>query len=211
MTQEEWLALNNGRLLGTNILPPQTDEEIAAWIDERKKRFPARATAAAREAAKKEKEEKLRKEDREHAKMKREMRMEEAEEVEAKRKAQEERRARLRMEKEAEVEARKERDDGRGEGGEGEEESEDDGPPEEVKNQDARTVFRDDRKKKPASQRVCKDFLKGRCRRGPRCPWKHDTKEKPDKAQAGGKERKSLYQRVCDGPGDFGGTLLILL
>lgn len=32
--------LNRGKLLGTNIAPPETPEEIEAWIKERKARFP---------------------------------------------------------------------------------------------------------------------------------------------------------------------------
>jgi len=40
MSHEEWLALNGGKILGTDIQPPETEDEIAAWIAERKKRFP---------------------------------------------------------------------------------------------------------------------------------------------------------------------------
>ncbi|KAF8243361.1 hypothetical protein K440DRAFT_72128 [Wilcoxina mikolae CBS 423.85] len=40
MSQDEWLALNGGKLLGTNIYPPETEHEIADWIAKRKERFP---------------------------------------------------------------------------------------------------------------------------------------------------------------------------
>lgn len=195
MAQEEWLALNNGRLIGTNILPPQTESEIVAWIAERKKRFPAKATAAEREAQKQAEDQKRRAEDRVHWEKKREMRMEEVEEEEKKRVAREERRAKLRMGKEADEKRRQEK----GEGVIGEE-SEDDGPPEEVKNSEARTVFRDDTKKNRTAQRtkkLCRDFARGNCRRGPMCPFKHEVKEKRSKQVGETGPRKSLYQRVC--------------
>lgn len=44
--------LNSGKLLGTNIAPPETPEEIEAWIKERKARFPT-AKKVAEDAEKK--------------------------------------------------------------------------------------------------------------------------------------------------------------
>lgn len=38
---------NSGKILGTNIAPPETPEEIEVWIKERKARFPTAKKVAA--------------------------------------------------------------------------------------------------------------------------------------------------------------------
>ena len=38
----------SGKLLGTNLKPPETPEEIEEWIRERKRRFPTRERVAAK-------------------------------------------------------------------------------------------------------------------------------------------------------------------
>ncbi|KAI5789141.1 hypothetical protein EDC01DRAFT_131245 [Geopyxis carbonaria] len=46
MSHDQWIALNGGKLIGTNIKPPESASEIALWIAERKKRFPTAAMRA---------------------------------------------------------------------------------------------------------------------------------------------------------------------
>ncbi|CUS08646.1 unnamed protein product [Tuber aestivum] len=48
MDEETWLRLNGGKLLGTNLKPPETPEEIEEWIRERKRMFPTRERVAAK-------------------------------------------------------------------------------------------------------------------------------------------------------------------
>ncbi|KAG0642670.1 hypothetical protein HOY80DRAFT_881235 [Tuber brumale] len=59
MDEETWLRLNSGKLLGTNLKPPETPEEIEEWIRERKRRFPTRERVAAKAKEEEEKKRKL--------------------------------------------------------------------------------------------------------------------------------------------------------
>ncbi|PUU84309.1 hypothetical protein B9Z19DRAFT_1070034 [Tuber borchii] len=59
MEEEAWLRLNGGKLVGTNLKPPETPEEIEEWIRERKRRFPTRERVAARAKEEEEKKRKL--------------------------------------------------------------------------------------------------------------------------------------------------------
>jgi hypothetical protein len=196
MSHEQWLALNGGKLLGTNIKPPETEEEIAAWIAERKARFPS---AKRREEKAKEEEEKA-----------------------AKRRAQLEAAAK---EQETRKQKRKRKDDDEGSRSESESESEsddddDDAPPEEISAR-TRTVFRDDRKKqqpqtRKAAEVECKAFRRsGKCPRGEGCKYKHtERRDKKPKAANPRKEEKtrpSLYQRVCPPPVFVSGLLIFFV
>ncbi|KAI5848993.1 hypothetical protein BZA05DRAFT_401935 [Tricharina praecox] len=199
MQHEEWVALNGGRLLGTNIKPPETEAEIAAWIAARKARFPS-------------------------AKRREEM-MREAEEKESRRLVvmgeEEERRRRERREKE---EKRKQQEDA-GEDvpvdvdGDGDSSGNDDGPPEEI-SAHSRTVFRNDRKKGPAPAKpapICKTWRKlGSCPRGDECRFRHPEKQEQDKKKAkrerqhkDGHARPSLYQRLVEKEMDRENELLL--
>lgn len=181
MSADEWLALNGGKLLGTDILPPQTDEEIAAWIAERKKRFPsARRT---KEKALEDSELKKKSQAREERWRKKEDERKQKEVEERKKGAQER------------AEKRKREDGGSGS----------DSAPEEVSAR-TRTVFRDDRKKNETRTRPekrCKQFsLNGSCPRGEECKFRHDKKgNKKQQPQQSKDEKKkpSLYQMVCFG------------
>ena len=183
MSHKEWVALNGGKLLGTNIKPPETDEEIAAWIVERKARFPS--AKRRKEMAREEEERKKRVQD------------------------EEERRALAREDKKKKEKAGKEkrkREDA-GEGVDDDSDGDDDGPPEEI-SAHTRTVFRDDRKKgmAPIKQApVCKTWRKrGSCPRGEECRFRHPEKQEQEKKKNKGERRRreeqtrpSLYQRVC--------------
>ncbi|CAZ79909.1 unnamed protein product [Tuber melanosporum] len=59
MDEETWLRLNGGKLLGTNLKPPETPEEIEEWIRERRRRFPTRERVAAKVKEEEEKKRKL--------------------------------------------------------------------------------------------------------------------------------------------------------
>ncbi|KAA8901451.1 hypothetical protein FN846DRAFT_118156 [Sphaerosporella brunnea] len=176
MSHEEWLALNGGKLLGTNIKPPETAEEIAAWIAERKARFPSakRREQKAREEA--------------------ERRARQQEEEEKKKAAAQEEKKRKREEEDQ---------DGKGEGEEGSDQD-DDAPPDEI-SAHTRTVFRDDRKK-PQQKKVeeCRAFRRtGKCPRGEECKYQHPEKREKKKLRPGNqrkeeKTRPSLYQRLVE-------------
>ncbi|TGZ80926.1 hypothetical protein EX30DRAFT_44633 [Ascodesmis nigricans] len=200
MSEADWLALNGGKLIGTNILPPQTDEEIAGWIAERKKRFPSKATQVEREKEKAEREQKRREQNEEHWKKKRELHQAEEEDRKKKEQAIEERKARLRAVKDAEKAKR---------GVDGDGEDDDDGPPEEISGK-TRTVMRDDRKKsRGKSQKLCREFQqKGHCSRGAQCWYAHKTKEKSG-ANSGKGGRTSLYQRFVENDRGHDNELLV--
>ncbi|PWW79226.1 hypothetical protein C7212DRAFT_355294 [Tuber magnatum] len=59
MDEETWLRLNGGKLLGTNLKPPETPEEIEEWVRERKRRFPTKERVAAKVKGEEEKKRKL--------------------------------------------------------------------------------------------------------------------------------------------------------
>jgi hypothetical protein len=200
MSHAEWLALNGGKLLGTNVKPPETPEEIAAWIAERKKKFPSAARRA--EAEKEDAERKER-----WAKMAGEKKEAELRE----REKQLEARERQLKEKEESLKRKREEGDDGNEDRELEdgEDEDDDGPPEEASAKE-RTVVRDDRKTGEAQQKkkrkACRNWEKtGECGRGEACSFWHDEKkkgkgrDKKEKTQQKPKEevkRVSLYQRV---------------
>jgi len=183
MSYEEWVALNGGKLLGTNIKPPETDEEIAAWTAERKARFPS---AKRREEMAKEQEERKKRIQGEEERRKLD---------------REERREKVAEEK------RKREDVGGEDVGDDSDGDADDGPPEEISAL-SRTVFRDDRKKGPTPAKhvpVCKTWRKrGSCPRGEECRFRHPEKHEQEKKKMKGERRQkaelsrpSLYQRVC--------------
>ena len=187
MSSDEWLAMNGGKLLGTDILPPQTAEEIAAWIAERKKRFPSarRIEEKAAEDA--------------------EARRRGAVRDEARRRKDDARREKERAEREKErAERENERDEREARGKRKRDaDADSDGAPEELSTR-ARTVFRDDRRKPEAArpERRCKQFAAhGVCARGDECRFRHDAKgaKKQPRAHAPkeDKGRPSLYQMVC--------------
>lgn len=205
MTREEWLALNGGKLVGTDLRPPETDGEIAAWISERKKRWPS-----AKRVEEKEREDSERKQ-------RAQMRWD-AEEA----RRAEEKRSRLAGAQKAEAEKtaaagaggaakrkRKPRDgDGSDGGGDGDDD-ESGSSPEEL-SAHMRHVFRDDRRKAPGKPKtaLCRQHASsGSCPRGTECPFVHDQdarssqsrkKEKrvEDQRTKQEKSRPSLYQRV---------------
>ncbi|KAI5817142.1 hypothetical protein BZA77DRAFT_310922 [Pyronema omphalodes] len=202
MSHAEWLALNGGKLLGTNVKPPETPEEIAAWIAERKKKFPSaarRAEAEKEDAERKERWAKMAEEKKEAELREREKQLE----------------ARERQLKEKEESLKRKREEGDNgnddrdlEGGEDED---DDGPPEEASAKE-RTVMRDDRKSGEAQQKkkrkACRHWEKtGECGRGDACSFWHDEakkgkgRDKKEKTQQKPKEevkRVSLYQRLVE-------------
>jgi rRNA maturation protein Nop10 len=191
MSQEGWLALNGGKLIGTNIKPPESDEEIRAWIAERKKRFP---TARKRGLVEQEKAEKKLEEEQGKANLVEAKKGEEAREV-----VQQEAQARKRK-REAEVgssDAQKVASET--------ESGEDDAPPEEISSH-TRTVFRDHRRRNlPKKEKpVCKQFQQnGNCSWGEGCKFRHEAgtqKKNKNKKQRAENIQLSLYQKVCSRP-----------
>ncbi|RPB02360.1 hypothetical protein L873DRAFT_1826759 [Choiromyces venosus 120613-1] len=59
MDEETWLRLNGGKLIGTNLKPPETSEEIEEWIRERRKKFPTKERVAERAKQEEERKRKL--------------------------------------------------------------------------------------------------------------------------------------------------------
>jgi len=190
MSQEGWLALNGGKLIGTNIKPPESDEEIRAWIAERKNRFP---TAKKRGLIEQEKAERKLEEEQGKANL-----------VETKKREQEARKvvqqeAQAKRKREAEVrssDAQKVTSET--------ESDEDDAPPEEISSH-TRTAFRDHRRRNlPKKEKpVCKQFQQnGTCPRGEGCKFRHEVgaqeKKNENKKQRAGKVQLSLYQKLVE-------------
>jgi hypothetical protein len=193
MPNEEWLALNGGLLIGTNIKPPETDDEIKAWIAERKSRYPTRARTElkAQEESERQARAQQRRANGEQQKKK---------DLEGENKHGEEKLKEI----ELKVFRKKRKRDTSGAGSEQQSEGSDsNAAPEEISIHTC-TAFRDDRQKKAPKikEAACRQFRdSGSCPRGLGCNFRHEPSrqgKKKDKKMLHPKEkdRFSLYQKV---------------
>lgn len=184
--------------MGTDLRPPETDDEIAAWISERKKRWPS-----AKRVEEKEREDSER---RQRAQMRWDA--EEARRAEEKQSRLGEAQGAAGAEKAAAGAgrpAKRKRDGDDNDGGD----DESDSSPEEI-SAHTRHAFRDDRRKAPTKPKaaLCRQYASNRsCPRGTECPFVHDPDAGSSQSRKKGKRaenqrtkqekaRPSLYQRV---------------
>ncbi|KAH8145125.1 uncharacterized protein LAJ45_10905 [Morchella importuna] len=211
MDEATWLSLNGGKLIGTNIAPPETPEEIEAWIAQRKSRFP---TA-------KKIEENLEKKQEVAARA----------EAEAKRVAAQQKKERdLKAHAIGGKRKRVTADTGDGDGAPlllmgsdidndydtnaSDSNSDNDGAPPEITSSKIKSTVPESAIRKPEGQGSkkstghCRDFLRGKCAKGDRCRFRHD-KEPAKKRETKIEEKKTLYQRLVEHDREKENTLML--
>ncbi|KAI5850398.1 hypothetical protein DFP73DRAFT_591256 [Morchella snyderi] len=211
MDEATWLSLNGGKLIGTNIAPPETPEEIEAWIAQRKSRFPTAKKIG----------ENLEKKQEVAARA----------EAEAKRVAAQQKKERdLKSHAIGGKRKRVTADTGDGDDAPlllmgsdidndydtnaSNSDSDDDGAPPEITSSKVKSavpepaIQKPDRQGSKKSTGHCRDFLRGECAKGDRCRFRHE-KEPVKKKDTKAEEKRTLYQRLVEHDREKENTLML--